>query len=491
MPDQPTSGAPDESGAPRRVQEYCPLNPRRIVSVLGPVTACLVATGCSAEPPNDIEPSPTQAGAQSAPPDKPKDIDVDIPDTPAGSQTRWVLDQLAASSGPAPDEAAIRFAEVFLRQIPADHMAATFAQLRGYGPFEPTGYFGTETSAQTALRNGSGEPMALEIAVDDAGVITGLFLRQLTEPPAVETWSDVDAAYADLPGARVLAAAVSDGTCEPAHTFGPVDEPAPLGSTFKLYVLGAVQQAVLDGHLAWDDTVTVTADNRVLTSPETDRLNNGTQVSIADAARSMMSVSDNTATDLLIDAVGREAVEQAVADMGHAEPAAMRPVLKTRELFVLGWTEPALREAWSDADEQGRRAILEALPDGPLDIDPAVVVDPVHHFGIDWFAAGSDVCAAHLALQRLAAADGHTVMRDLLAVNSGITFDAEIWAYVAYKGGSAPGELAGSWYVEGRDGSTYVLVLQFAGAEPSALHDLAYIFGVAGKAFDLFVDYEG
>src|SRR5690606_18904342 len=159
-------------------------------------------------------------------------------------------------------------------------------------------------------------------------------------------------------------------------------EPAPLGSTFKLYVLGAVQQAVLDGDVSWDDTVTVTSASRVPTSLDTDKLPDGTALSIADAARSMIAVSDNTATDLLIDLVGRESVEQAVADMGHADPAAMRPLLTTRELFLLGWSDPALRTAWSEADEQGRRDILQSLSDGPPDIDLGAVVDPVHQYGI-------------------------------------------------------------------------------------------------------------
>jgi hypothetical protein len=92
---------------------------------------------------------------------------VDIPATPPGVQTRWVLDQLGGATGPSAGEAEQRFAEVFLAQVAAVDMVGTFDQLRAYGPFEVTGYQGAEASAQAALRNGAGEPMSLEVAVDD------------------------------------------------------------------------------------------------------------------------------------------------------------------------------------------------------------------------------------------------------------------------------------------------------------------------------------
>src|SRR5690625_1204423 len=356
------------------------MKPHRAVPTLAAATAFLFVAACgSGETDDDAEPGPVPEGtaAETSDSETADEGTVEIPGTPVGVQARWALDQLTASDGPSADEAEARFADVFLEQAPADQVATVFAQLRAYGPFEVSGYHGTETTGQIALHNADDEPMALEVAVDDAGLIVGVFLRQTEPPPDIGAWADVDAAYADVPGARVLAAEVADGTCEPIHTYGDTDEPAPLGSTFKLYVLGAVQQAVLDGEIAWDDTVTLTADSRVPTSLDTDQLDDGTEVSVADAARSMIAVSDNTATDLLIDLVGRNAVENAVADMGHADPAQMQPMLKTGELFQLGWTDPALRDTWAAGDEQERRSILESLPGGVVETDASPVLDPV------------------------------------------------------------------------------------------------------------------
>ena len=61
----------------------------------------------------------------------------------------------------------------------------------------------------------------------------------------------------------------------------------------------------------------------------------GTQISVQDAAAKMISISDNTATDMLINLVGRSAVEAALTSAGMANPALDRPFLTTREAFIL------------------------------------------------------------------------------------------------------------------------------------------------------------
>jgi beta-lactamase class A len=85
----------------------------------------------------------------------------------------------------------------------------------------------------------------------------------------------------------------------------------------------------------------------------------GTQISVLEAAVKMISISDNTATDILIDLVGRSAVEAALTETGMAKPSLNRPFLTTRETFVLTLEQwPALAKRYVAADEAGRRALL-------------------------------------------------------------------------------------------------------------------------------------
>ena len=76
----------------------------------------------------------------------------------------------------------------------------------------------------------------------------------------------------------------------------------------------------------------------------------------------MIAISDNTATDLLIDAVGRDAVEAALVTAGHAAPELNRPFLTPRELFVLK-LDDALRSDYLIAAETGRRELLAGWPE--------------------------------------------------------------------------------------------------------------------------------
>lgn len=99
---------------------------------------------------------------------------------------------------------------------------------------------------------------------------------------------------------------------------------------------------------------------------------------------------------------------------------------------------------------EGRRAALEGLADQPATIDDLRLTPrPVAVDTVEWFASASDLCRAHVALQK----KGPEVRR-ILGRNPGISFGANA-GYVAFKGGSEPGVLAGSWYVEHADGRRF------------------------------------
>lgn len=426
---------------------------------------------------------PEETPSSSAPTEEVSLADgVTLPDTRVGEATAWVLEQLAADEGPSAEEARERFAEAFLAEVPAEQVAAVFGQLRAGGPYVVEGYDGSEDAAQLPLAAADGR-LLLQVATDADGRMTTLFFQATRPVPDVASLADLDAALAGLDAETSVL--VADGaTCEPLHE-RESDVARPIGSIVKLYVLDAVRQAVADGTLAWDDTLTLTDDLRSLPSGTLQEEPAGHEVSVREAAELMISISDNTATDLLIDAVGREAVLTAVERLGHHDPALLTPVVTTRELFQLAFTDRGLRERWAAADAAGREEILAGLPGGEVALDPALARDVVWTEGLDWFATAQDLCRAHAALQET----GDETVLDILALNPGVELPEE-WEDVAFKGGSAPGEMAGSWYLGSGDGEGYAVVVQIAATDAAAVPDAGWMAGVVGQTAGVLAEEE-
>src|SRR5690625_392615 len=452
---------------------------RRVVAALAAAPLLLAACSGGDEPAEDASTTPAPTPTTTAPAAQVTlEPGVTIPDTRAGEAAGWVLDQLGAAEGPSAEEAQERFAEVFLAQVPAGQVAGVFDQLRASGPFVVAGYNGAEDAAQLPLE-GPEERYILHVLTDADGRMNTLFFQGAQPVPELGSVEDLGDAVADLGiDASVL---VADGaTCEPLHA-READVARPIGSIVKLYVLDAVRQAVADGELAWEDTLTLTDDLRSLPSGVLQEEPAGHEVTVREAAELMISISDNTATDLLIDAVGREAVLAAVERLGHHDPELLTPLVTTRELFQLAFTDVELREQWAAADAEGRGEILAGLPGGEVEVDPALAQDVVWPQGLDWFATAEDLCRAQVGLQE-AEEEGEPVA-DILALNPGIEVP-EGW-YVASKGGRAPGELAGSWYLEAEGEAPYVVVLQLAATDLTAVPDAGWMSDVAGRTAQL------
>jgi len=465
---------------------------RRFRGWVGWLVVALVIAGC-APGPGEETPTPTASVGPSA-------SAVAIPDTTAGRATRWVLDELAAADGPTAEEAERVFAPVFLAEIPAEQVGGVFDQLRALGPFVATAYsegpVGTATTARTTVTGAGGARYVLTVSTDAEGLIQGLWLGPASEPPQIESLDDAGDAVRDASEEGSFLLARVDGVgaeaeCVPEKTY-EADVLRPVGSVFKVYVLGAVVQAVADGRLAWTDTLTLTDALRSLPSGRLQDEPAGTEVSVLEAAEAMIAISDNTATDLLIDAVGRDAVEAAVVRMGHGESEVLAPFLTTREMFVLAFTSPALREAWAEATggdplsadpqvSERQRAVLADVAGQEPVIDQSLLAVPAWPLGLDWFASAEDVCRAHLALQDLAATPAGEPVRRILSANPGLT-TAGTYDYVAFKGGSAPGEIAGSWYVE--DGGERRVVVVTAASATGPVPDGGWLVAVADQTLE-------
>ena len=93
-----------------------------------------------------------------------------------------------------------------------------------------------------------------------------------------------------------------------AETAYNADDTFPAASTVKLPLLAALMQQVIDGEYSLDDALMLRRADIIGGSGVTQFLTPGLAMPIRDWAFLMMSVSDNTATNILIDQVGLDNV---------------------------------------------------------------------------------------------------------------------------------------------------------------------------------------
>jgi Beta-lactamase enzyme family len=191
---------------------------------------------------------------------------------------------------------------------------------------------------------------------------------------------------------------------------------------------------------------------------------------VLDTAAKMISISDNTAANMLINLVGRPAVEaQDRQWSGHA--ALNVPFLTTREAFILKLSRwPALANRYIAANQAGRRALLASTVDRatlPALAAGQAWATPRDTRTIEWFASADDICRAFAGLQQLAAQPALAPLGSVLSAdNGGAGLDPARWPTVWFKGGSEPGVLTLGYLATNSKGQTFVVVAMLS--DPAA-----------------------
>jgi hypothetical protein len=419
------------------------------------VAVGLLASACSPAG----APTPT-GSATAAATTRPAEV-VAPPDTAAGAQLRWLL--AATAHLPVSDgQVRAHFDAAFLAE---DDAAVLNQSLQAVTGAEVRSIQVSELNTVVAIVSArAAAPTEVWLTVDSRGLISELRISPATTGPTPANWADVDAALRLVaPQVRLLVADVSNGSCRTVHSIDP-GTAAPIGAAFKLYVLAALGHAVASGTVRWNQPLTVTAQLKSLPAGELQNEPDGTQVSVLDTAAAMTSLSDNTATDMLINLVGRSAVEDALTTTGMANPALDRPLLTTREIFVLKLRQwPALAERYISANEPSRRTLLASTVDrAPL---PAVAaagswIAPRDINSLEYFASASDICRAYASLAALAARPGLSPIGQVLSLNDdSLALDPAQWKTTWFKGGSEPGVLTMAYLATTRTGHSYVVTV--------------------------------
>lgn len=421
-------------------------------------TACSGAASAPAHPAHPAHPASPPHPASSASP-------ASFPASPAGTQARWLIN--AAAHLPIPASAVTaHFDQTFLAQVPPSQLNAVLEQagslrLDSITPSTP------DALAMTVTAHGRSQ-FSVTFAVDSRGLISTLLFRPAgtaaATPPVPTSWAAVDSQIrSTAPGVRLLVARVNGTTCQPIHAIDPATQ-APLGSAFKLYVLDALAQAVKAGKVSWNQQLTVTSQHKSLPSGELRSDPDGTRISVRQAAENMISISDNTAADMLITLLGRPAVEAAASDSGMADPGRDVPFLTTRELFVLKLDDwPRLADRYLALGPSGRQGMLtstvDQVPYSTLKtLGANAWTAPRDINSLEWVASPTDICRVYAALRALAGQPGLSPVSSILQINNGgLGLDPSQWRSVWYKGGSEPGVVTLNYLATTRGGQSYVV----------------------------------
>jgi beta-lactamase class A len=329
-----------------------------------------------------------------------------------------------------------------------------------------------------------GVPQTIELRTNEAGLVDRFKVSLV--PPVIKSWHDIDAEISKT-GARYSyqVSRVGDGKCSRLAGTN-TDLSLPLASIFKLYVLLAVSDAVKAGDVSWDDQLLVTKEGKLVGAAGLDEIPDGSTVSVRTAAQQMISASDNMATDLLIQRLGRRAVERALVTAGHHDPGGMTPFPTTHELFSIGWGRPNLRDQWEkdSSSSVGRANLFKQTNSRPYDPDPERTHTPASDIGAEWYGSAEDICRVHVALQKSAVGAAAPVKQILSAI-PGIDLDRAKWPYIGAKGGNLPGDLTFSWYAVNRAGEPYVVSFQLNWPKFRSQTAAGWLLSIVHQTFDL------
>ena len=412
-----------------------------------------------------------------------------VPATAPGDQLAWVLDVLVHRQGKVePAELEAHFHPTFLAAVPTAQLVRMFGQLAKQFAGVTIGDAKGDDLHLVAHATVGPAKLKIDVQLDAAsGKMAGLVVHPDIDPAlAPKSWQDAQTKLAAVaPHASLYVASLDRGACQPLHALEPTAELA-IGSAFKLYVLLGLADQMIAGKLTWDRKLAVRDRWKSLPSGITQNDREGTELAIQTLAERMISISDNTAADLLLYTVGRTSVEAALREAKHARPALDMPFLGTRELFILKLGSAGERTAYLALPEAKRRSWLDqTLADQRPSLAGAAAWKTARQVDrLEWFASGEDLCNVMGALWTRAQDPRAAPLLGVLAKSPGIPIDPKAWPYVGFKGGSEPGVLELTFLLRRADDKWFVVSLT-ANANEGGTVDDSQVLPIASGVIDL------
>lgn len=379
--------------------------------------------------------------------------------------------------------------------VPSAPVREVVDRVRDLGPWTVTTSTGDATHLDVALSSERSEDLVMQVSTDDAGRLAVLsFGPAVARTRAPTTSAEIDVQLARVSDrATISVSSAEDGRCTPRRTIGAPDGTVlPLGSVSKLLVLSATLRAVSGGSLTWHDRLVLEPELRTWASPSLEGLGDGTTITVSDSVEAMMTTSDSTATDLLIDRLGRSALAAERERLGITGSGA--PHWTGKELFALGWGDdpwPVGTQAEGPELEERLRLVRSSLS-GPAPATTSVVRWPD---GLDWFATPAELCTLAASVADRLDEIPHGLL-DALAAAAQPPGEPSSWTSqepvpgpegplpVLTKLGGTAGVVAGLWLLR-VDGELRIVTLQAASAEAHVVGDVVGLQGLAARALAL------
>ena len=105
------------------------------------------------------------------------------------------------------------------------------------------------------------------------------------------------------------------------------DRPVRTASTIKLAIMVECFSEAAEGKLKWTEPIKVVEGEKVSGSGVVQELSDGDELPARDLMHLMIVVSDNTATNLILNRIGGNAVNARMAQLGFRETRVMRKIL--------------------------------------------------------------------------------------------------------------------------------------------------------------------
>ncbi|MBK7538167.1 MAG: serine hydrolase [Myxococcales bacterium] len=385
-------------------------------------------------------------------------------DPSAEDTLRWFLTSLAA--GPLSlAEVEARFSSTFLQQVPASQVVQIFTALQQQLPpvsvTKQEGKAPLELSAWLTTKAG-GMRVDIVMSATTPRKIDGLLIKPVaTAAPPRSYQEAVDRLAKTGEKHQVYVAKLDRGACSPVFRSGG-EQRLAIASTSKLWVLLALDEKLRkDKTLTWDKKLPIRDESKSLPSGIMQDVAAGTEYTLREYATQMISISDNTATDHLIEFIGDAGLARALSLAKHGAPAMHLPYLRTRDLFGLKISATAEElAAYRKATVAAKRKLLAELRQRPIDLAAAVAAwTAPRALDLEWFASGPEVCRTLAALAARGELDPQSELLAALGKGQGVDLDRSQWRYVGFKGGSEPGVIYLAYLLQRTDGAWFVAIV--------------------------------
>lgn len=147
--------------------------------------------------------------------------------------------------------------------------------------------------------------------------------RTASAPTAPSTPSSAQELIAAFPAELSVYAKVLETGKEFSHN---PDRDVRTASTIKLPIMVACYAAIAQSKAQWNEKIPITPASKVSGSGVIREFDDGTPLSLRDLMHVMIVVSDNTATNLVLDRLSADYVNETMAGLGFARTRSMRKI---------------------------------------------------------------------------------------------------------------------------------------------------------------------